>query len=171
MDKLRNMLNTAALAGFACLSVWTISLYSNPPGDAFTGRVVGAADGMTLMVSTGTETIPVRLAGIHLPEGGRTEESRKQLSRLALDCAVRVEIVSGSVQESVPVVADVAGCGLNISASMVETGFALADRRHMTGDGSKLVALEDKARKAHRGLWAESHSRLSLQRNFVESSS
>jgi len=121
---------------------------------AFTGKVIGISDGDTLTVLDRQQPVRVRLAGIDAPESGQPfgRRARSSLSELAFgkqaDVATRGHDIYGRVLGHVRV------DGIDLNAEQVRRGYAWVFRR-FTSDPA-LIALEDEARAAKRGLWGGS---------------
>ena len=137
----------AIVAAFAAAMCATIPAY------AFTGRVVGIADGDTLTVMHEQRPVRVRLFGIDAPEHGQpfASRARESLSELAhgrdADVDERGRDTYGRVLGRVRV------AGVDVNAEQVRRGYAWVFRRY-TRD-PVLLALEDDARAARRGLWRD----------------
>ncbi len=117
------------------------------------GRVVGIADGDTLTVlDDGRRQTRVRLAEIDTPEAGQPygTRARQILSELVFDRAVRV-VVQDTDRYGRAVGRVYAG-PVDVNAEMVRRGSAWVYRRYSRDPA--LLALEEEARNAKRGLWA-----------------
>ncbi len=119
----------------------------------FTGRVVGVADGDTLTVLDGTRQVRVRLWGIDAPERGQpwSRSSREALAARAMhrNAVVATRGADGYGRTLARVSVD----GVDVGAAQVRAGKAWVYRRY-THDAA-LVAIEDDARAARRGLWSQ----------------
>jgi micrococcal nuclease len=118
-------------------------------------RVVGISDGDTLTVRDGEKTYKVRLHGIDCPEKGQPfgRAATEYTARLAQGRPVRV--VERSRDRYGRVVADVwLEDGTWLNHALVREGLAWWFRRYAARDKA-LAELEEKAREARRGLWAE----------------
>jgi endonuclease YncB( thermonuclease family) len=123
------------------------------------GRVVGVADGDTLTVLTPqNRQVKVRLDQIDAPERGQAYGARakQSLSGMVHNREVRVE-VSGKDRYGRTLGVVRAG-DVNVNARLVATGAAWAYRDHLKDD--RLLGLEQDARKARRGLWAQPSSQI-----------
>jgi len=118
----------------------------------FTGRVVGVADGDTLTVLDGSRQVRVRLWGIDAPERGQpwSRRSRETLAARAMhrDALVATRGTDGYGRTLARVAVD----GVDLGEAQVRDGMAWVYRRY-TKDRA-LIALEDDARAARRGLWS-----------------
>lgn len=119
----------------------------------FSGTVVRIVDGDTLDILVANRPVRVRLAQIDAPERSQAygARARQALSALAFRRVVTVADV-GPDQFGRQLGTIFVG-GANINAAMVDRGMAWAYRRYL-GDRS-LIRLEQQARAARRGLWAD----------------
>lgn len=120
--------------------------------------VVTVFDGDTVIVRTSGRKVRVRLDEIDAPEfkqdGG--EQSRRALADLIMGRRVRVVAngiddygrIIGRIYLSAPAADGVA----DVNAEMVRSGNAWAYRQYLRDEA--LLALEDEARRARRGLWS-----------------
>jgi endonuclease YncB( thermonuclease family) len=122
---------------------------------ALVARVVGVTDGDTLTVRGGGATIKVRLNGIDCPEKGQPfgRAASEYTAKLAFGRDVRV--VERSRDRYGRVVADVfLPDGKCLNQELVRAGLAWWFQRYAPRDLS-LRKLEEEAREARRGLWAD----------------
>ena len=119
---------------------------------AFAGKVIGVSDGDTLTVLDRQQPVRVRLAGIDAPEIGQpfARRAKSSLSELAYGKVALVDAHERDVYGRV--LGRVRVGGVDLNAEQVRRGYAWVFRR-FTHD-PKLIALEDDARAARRGLWA-----------------
>ncbi len=140
--------------------------------DSWRGKVVSVADGDTVTVLRGKTQVRVRLYSIDTPEKAQPfgQKAKTFTTKLVAGKQVKVEVVTkdrdGHTVAKVyrthfegidhyndgshaPV--DVTTC---LNEELVRTGLAWWYRQYARGD-KKLAALEAKARKAKRGLWAD----------------
>lgn len=121
--------------------------------------VVGIADGDTLTARCDgldgepAQTLRIRLAEIDAPEkrqpfGARSREHLAQLCHHH-----RVEVRPRTHDRYGRTVARVACGGVDASAEQVRAGMAWAYTKYLTD--TTIRELEDEARAAHRGLWAD----------------
>ncbi len=123
----------------------------------FTGRVVGVADGDTITVMHNGKGERIRLHGIDCPEKRQAFGNRaKQFtSNLVFAKTVTVQVLDRDrYGRTVGVVLLPDGRSLN--HELVRAGLAWMYRRY-TNDQS-LSDLEEEARVAQRGLWADPHA-------------
>jgi len=123
-------------------------------GQTFSGKVVGVTDGDSISVMHEGRGEAVRLNGIDAPERGQAfgAAAKRQLSDLIFGKVVRVEVRSKDRYQRT--VADVFVGATLVNAEMVRAGYAWWFRRYAPRD-ARLRALEEEAREARRGLWAE----------------
>ncbi len=118
----------------------------------FTGRVVGVADGDTLTVLDGTRQVRVRLWGIDAPERKQPWSSRSRAA-LAARAMHRDAIVATRGTDGYGrTLARVAVDGVDLGEAQVRDGMAWVYRRY--SKDRAMIALEDDARAARRGLWS-----------------
>lgn len=119
----------------------------------FTGRVVGVADGDTLTVLDGKRQVRVRLWGIDAPERGQpwSSRSREALGARAMHREARVVTRGhdGYGRTLARVVVD----GVDLGDAQLADGLAWVYRRY--ANDASMIALEDGARAARRGLWSQ----------------
>jgi micrococcal nuclease len=122
-------------------------------GERISGTVTHVADGDTLDITTNGRVYTVRLDGIDAPEGGQPfgREARVQLRVLALSREVTALVTDHD--RFGRFVARVSVGGTDLSEEMVRSGFAWHYTRYSTDQ--RLAALEQQARRQHRGLWAD----------------
>lgn len=116
------------------------------------GRVVRVLDGDTFDLEEG---VRVRLIGVDAPEypkGCLSLKAKERLEELVLGKEVEIEVVEkdnfgrklGFVMIG----------GLLINQTMIEEGLARAGAGENPKYGAKLLAAEDSAKKAKRGIWS-----------------
>ncbi|HEV6968097.1 thermonuclease family protein [Roseateles sp.] len=119
--------------------------------------IVGISDGDTLTARCGpadaAQTVKVRLAEIDAPEKAQPFGQRSRQALAAL-CFKRPATVSVQTKDRYGrAVARVECDGLDASAEQVRTGVAWVFDRYVKD--RSLYALQDEARAAGRGLWAD----------------
>lgn len=120
---------------------------------SLTGTVVGVTDGDTLTVLRELESIKVRLAEVDAPERGQPFGARARQSLSDL-CFRRVAVVSvRGVDRYGRTIGAVSCDGIDAGAEQVRRGFAWVYTRYATDPA--LPPLQDEARGAKRGLWAD----------------
>jgi endonuclease YncB( thermonuclease family) len=118
-----------------------------------TGKVVSIQDGDTITVLVGKEQVKVRLDGIDAPESKQAfgTKAKQHLSELIGDNQVRV-VVSGKDRYG-RTLGTVFVSSKNLNEQMVKDGFAWHYKQY--SKERQLAQLEDEARAAKRGLWAD----------------
>jgi endonuclease YncB( thermonuclease family) len=118
----------------------------------FDGRVVAVLDGDTIEVLVGEEPRRIRLAGIDTPERGQpwAERSKQALSRRVFRKEVRVNEVA--TDRWGRTVGEVYADGVCVGCELVREGHAWVYRQFT--DDAVLLALEEEARAARRGIWS-----------------
>ena len=117
-----------------------------------TGRVVGITDGDTLTLLVGREQVRVRLAQIDAPEFDQPygKKAKAALSALAFRKQARVEVVD--IDRYGRTVGEIFIDRVDINREMVREGHAWAYTKY--SHTAEIIALEDSARAANKGLWA-----------------
>jgi len=129
---------------------------SRPAPDAeprvLEGRVVGVTDGDTLTLLVDREPVRVRLAQIDAPESGQPygRQAKAALSALAFAKRARVEVVD--TDRYGRTVGEVFVDEVDLNREMVREGHAWAYTKY--SHTTEIIALEDAARAAKKGLWA-----------------
>ena len=121
-------------------------------GVEFTAKVVVVLDGDTVMVQRKSGLVKIRLAEIDAPEKAQPfgETSRRSLSDMVL--GKQVKISSQAVDQYGRMVAHLGLDSLDINAEQIRRGMAW-EYSHFHGNKA-LVALQEEAKQAPRGLWA-----------------
>ena len=134
------------LSGFA---------FAAPPKvvEELSGKVISVTDGDTIKVLVNKETVTVRLEGIDAPESKQSfgNKSKEALARLVAGKTVTVKKTGTDKYKrtlGIVIVGDV-----DANAKMIEDGWAWHFKKY--NDEERLAKLEDAARKAKRGLWAD----------------
>ncbi|MES2714647.1 MAG: thermonuclease family protein [Pseudomonadota bacterium] len=114
---------------------------------------VSDGDTLTARCSEGAPTLSIRLAEIDAPEKGQPfgRASRASLAGLCLDKAAEVRPTAHDRWGRT--VAHVSCAGSDASAAQVQAGLAWAFTRYLKGP--EMPRLEEAARAARVGLWAE----------------
>lgn len=129
-----------------------------PVGFAYadmTGKVVAVADGDTLTVLRDREQIKVRLAEIDAPEKAQAfgNRAKQSLSDLCFGRMARLDDQGKDRYRRT--LARVYCDGIDANAEQVRRGMAWVYRKYAPKD-SPLYVVENEARTAGRGLWADS---------------
>lgn len=131
-----------------------IAIASAAQAEPFAGKVVGVADGDTLTVLDGEKRQHViRLAEIDAPEKGQAFGNRSKQHLSALCFGKTAVVVPRTTDRYRRTVARVECEGTDASAEQVHAGLAWVFDRYVTDRG--LYAVQDEARRAERGLWAD----------------
>lgn len=122
-------------------------------GDTLTARCDSAADAPA-------QAIKVRLAQVDAPEHHQPfgARSREHLAALCFKQTAQVRPVaaSGDLDRYGRTVAHVSCNGIDTNTEQVRAGMAWVFDRYVTD--RSLYALQDEARAAHRGLWADAQA-------------
>ena len=115
--------------------------------------VVRVKDGDSLVVDSSGREVEVRLADIDTPEFNqpRGVEAKEALRSLVDGKNVRLELIGGDAYRRI--VARVFVDSVDVNAELVRRGLAWVRRAY--DPAPSLVALEDGARQAELGLWAD----------------
>ncbi len=121
--------------------------------EEFSGKVIGVTDGDTIKVLVNKETITVRLEGIDAPESGQSfgKKSKEALSEVVADKTVTVKKTGTDKYKrtlGILILEDV-----DVNAKLIEDGWAWHFTKY--NDEERLAKLEESARRAKRGLWAD----------------
>jgi endonuclease YncB( thermonuclease family) len=120
----------------------------------WTGRVIHVVDGDTLDVLAGKQRIRVRLIEIDAPESGQLESIRARQSLIQI-CGGEIATVESSGRDRNGwVLARISCNGIDANAEQVRRGMAWVFDGYAKLD-SPLYALQEEARSAGRGLWAQ----------------
>ncbi len=116
-------------------------------------QVVRVKDGDSLVISSGGRQVDVRLADIDAPEYRQRhgDAARSALHALVDGRDVRLQLIGGDAYRRI--IAHVFVDEVDVNAEMVRRGHAWVRRAY--DPAPRLVAAEDAARTARRGLWAD----------------
>lgn len=119
-------------------------------------RVIGMADGDTFTAMKGQEKVRVRLEGIDCPERGQPygNRARKILGEMVFGNMVRLEEHGKDRYGRILAVVwlDDGRC---VNEEMLHLGLAWHYKRY--NQDPRWAGLEEEARQARRGLWADMH--------------
>lgn len=132
----------------------------------FTAKVIAVLDGDTVLIRRAGGLVKIRLAEIDAPEvahavlDGLTSSSQKdqafgEASKRSLSGMVlgkQVDVVTQAVDQYGRLVAKLSIDGLDVNAEQVRRGMAWEYSHHYGNHA--LVALQEEAKQAARGLWA-----------------
>ena len=126
---------------------------SFPAWADFTGKVVAVADGDTITVLRDREQVKVRLLEIDAPEKAQAfgNRSKQSLSDLCFNKTARLD--DKGKDRYGRTLARVYCDGVDANAEQVRRGMAWVYDRYVTDRG--LYSIQDEARAAKRGLWAD----------------
>jgi len=152
------VINFRALFLGACLYTvgWVHGAALRPdPGQAFIARVIAVLDGDTVLIRREGGLLKIRLAEIDAPEKDQTfgETSKRSLSVMVKD--KQVKIVSQTMDQYGRMIAHLSVAGLDVNAEQIRRGMAWEYSNFHTNKA--LVALQNEAKQAQRGLWALSN--------------
>ena len=118
------------------------------------GRVVSVHDGDTLTVLIDHRQVRVRLTDVDAPELGQPfgTRSRQSLSDLCFGRSAALDVRGRDRYKRT--LAHVTCAGTDANAEQVRRGYAWTFVRYAR-PGTPLLALENEARAAHRGLWQD----------------
>lgn len=131
----------------------------------FTARVIAVLDGDTVLILRDSHPAKVRLADIdapevvhpamHTPNSAQLfgETSKRSLSSLVL--GKQVQFITQAVDKYGRLVAHLAVNGLDVNAEQIRRGMAWEYSHYHRN--KYLISLENEARQAPRGLWAQSN--------------
>jgi len=129
----------------------------NEPAAVLTGQVVRVVDGDTLVVQLASGPLRVRLYAVDAPEKSQPygKEAAVALARLVAGKQVSIEPLE---QDRYDRMLGIVHFGdTNVNSRLVSQGHAWAYRRYMRKADAKLCSLENQARRAKRGLWAQAN--------------
>lgn len=121
-------------------------------GAEFFAKVIAVLDGDTVLIKRGNGLKKIRLAGIDAPEKAQTfgETSRCSLADMVL--GKQVKVVSDAIDQYGRMVARLGVDGLDVNAEQLRRGMAWEYSRFH--NDRAMLALQEEARRAPRGLWA-----------------
>jgi endonuclease YncB( thermonuclease family) len=122
-------------------------------GAELAGRVVAVADGDTLTVLMGRQKVKVRLVEIDAPEKAQPFGSRSRQALAELCFQKLARIVDKGKDRYGRTLGRVYCAGVDANAEQVRRGMAWVFDRYATD--ASLYAIQDDAKAARRGLWAD----------------
>lgn len=120
---------------------------------AFIAYVIGVTDGDTLTVLHNNKPVKIRLAEIDAPEKKQPFGMRSKQSLSDLCFNARAEVKPSATDRYARTVARVSCAGKDASAAQLQAGMAWVYVKYSTD--KSLLAIQEEARVAHRGLWSE----------------
>jgi len=133
----------------------TLSFSLLAHGETINGRVVGISDGDTLTILDASNSqFKIRLAAIDAPEKAQPfgQRGKQKLSEICYGKSASINVVS--IDRYGRTVGDVDCAGINANQAMIQSGLAWVYRKYDKGH-VHLYALEEEARNARRGFWAD----------------
>jgi len=121
--------------------------------EEFGGKVIGVTEGDTIKVLVGKETITVRLEGIDAPESGQSYGAKAKQALADLVAEKTVTVKKTGMDKDGRALGIVLVGEVDAGAKLVADGWAWHFRKY--NDEERLAKLEEAARKAKRGLWAD----------------
>ena len=145
---MKNVLKNGLVA-----ALFLVSTLNATHAEEFSAKVIAVLDGDTVLILRDNMPIKVRLAEIDAPERVQAfgEESKQSLAELVLNKQVRVD--SRAIDDYGRLVALITIDGLNVSYEQVQRGMAWVYSRFNKSE--VLLGLQNEAKKAKRGLWAQ----------------
>jgi len=144
------------------IAVWAalvlqLAMLQAGAGWAWTGKVVGIADGDTITVlRDGHDQVKIRLYGIDAPESGQSfgKASKQNLSSMVYGQSVQIEAMD--TDRYGRTVARIFVDGEDVNAAQLQTGHAWLYRQYCKGWlCDEWAGLEAEARSSGAGLWAD----------------
>ena len=130
---------------------WASTAYG---AEVLIGEVVGITDGDTLTILVDREPVKVRLAEIDSPERKQPYYTRSRQSLAAICHRKPAQVTWKTRDRYKRIIGQVQCAGIDANAHQVSSGMAWVFDRYSTPD-SPLYKLQDQAREAKRGLWAD----------------
>ncbi len=127
--------------------------FNTAHAESFSSKVIAVLDGDTVLIKRASGLVKIRLAEIDAPEKVQTfgETSKRSLSDMVL--GKQVKVVSQAIDQYGRMVAHLSINGLDVNAEQIRRGMAW-EYSHFHSNQA-LVALQEEARQAPRGLWAQ----------------
>jgi micrococcal nuclease len=146
-----------AMSRFAAMLICTALLCVSglAHSDEFTAKVIAVLDGDTVLIRREGGLVKIRLAEIDAPEKVQTfgETPKQSLSRMVL--GKQVQLVTQAVDQYGRLVAHLNVNGLDVNAEQIRRGMAWEYSNFHNNQA--LIALQNEAKQAPRGLWAQSN--------------
>lgn len=122
-------------------------------GAEFTAKVIAVLDGDTILIKRASGLKKIRMAGIDAPEKAQLfgETAKRSLAEMVL--GKQVKITSEAVDQYGRMVARISVDGLDVNAEQIRRGMAWENSRFH--NNRELLALQEEAKQAPRGLWAQ----------------
>lgn len=122
-------------------------------GAEFTAKVIAVLDGDTVLIKRPSGLKKIRMAGIDAPEKAQLfgETAKQSLTEMVL--GKQVKITTEAVDQYGRMVAHLSVDGLDVNAEQVRRGMAWENSRFH--NDRAMLALQEEAKQAPRGLWAQ----------------
>jgi len=143
-------------------------IFSSSHAEEFSSKVIAVLDGDTVLIKRTSGLVKIRLAEIDAPEVGHAgmggqppnsqkaqafgETSKRSLSDMVL--GKQVKVVSQAVDQYGRMVAHISVNGLDVNAEQIRRGMAWEYSNYHSN--KVYIALQQEAKQARRGLWAQS---------------
>ena len=143
--------------------------FNTTHAEEFSAKIIAVLDGDTVLIRRAGSLVKIRLAEIDAPEVGHAgmsgqppnsqkaqafgETSKRSLSDMVL--GKQVKVVSQTVDQYGRMVAHLGVNGLDVNAEQIRRGMAWEYSNFHSNQA--LIALQEEARKAPRGLWAQAN--------------
>ena len=124
-------------------------------GEEFFARVIVVLDGDTVLIRRSNRLVRIRLAEIDAPEKAQIfgATSKRSLSDMVM--GKQVKIISETMDQYGRMVAHLSINGLDVNAEQIHRGMAWEYSSYHSNKA--LIALQNEAKQAPRGLWALSN--------------
>jgi endonuclease YncB( thermonuclease family) len=127
-------------------------LFNAAHAEEFSAKIIVVIDGDTVVIRRTSGLLKIRLAEIDAPEKDQIfgDQSKQSLSGMVL--GKQVKVTSRAFDKYKRMVALLNVNGLDVNAEQVRRGMAWEYRSN-----KRLIALQEEAKNASRGLWAQSN--------------
>jgi len=130
-------------------------IFGSVRAEEFSSKVIAVLDGDTVLVLRGAQRIKVRLANIDAPEKAQEYGMASRQSLVEMVLRKQVKVVSQAVDQYGRMVAHLSVNGLDVNAEQIRRGMAWEYSNFHSNQA--LIALQEEARQAPRGLWAQAN--------------
>ncbi|MEJ1959491.1 MAG: thermonuclease family protein [Nitrosomonadales bacterium] len=129
-----------------------VCIFNVAQAEEFSAKIIVVIDGDTVVIRQTKGLVKIRLAEIDAPEKAQIfgDQSMQSLSGMVLH--KQVKVTSRAMDKYGRMVANLSINGLDVNAEQVRRGMAWEYH-----SGKRLIALQEEAKNASRGLWAESN--------------
>jgi endonuclease YncB( thermonuclease family) len=122
-------------------------------GEEFTAKIIAVLDGDTVLIKRASGLLKIRLAEIDAPEKAQTFGSASTQSLSGMVMGKQVKIASQTMDQYGRMVAHLSVDGLDVNAEQIRRGMAWEYSNFHSNKA--LIALQNEAKQAPRGLWAQ----------------